>query len=382
MRKSIKCTLQIACIVLLSTIWIACDSASTDDSDVTSGEDSRGVLTGIVREAGLDIPLSDITVGLNNVETTTDQNGHFAFQEVPVGFRTIEINMAGFNTYSESINVEAGNNSVDVALLRKYSVHFDHANVLMNDVEQGATFYKDILALSEVESPWGTNSSVRVLSIGENQQLQAVKDLSFIPVTSAKNNHVAFSVKDFDATLNVLTGKGIGYGTFSGGFNGNAQVRPDGVKQIYLQDTSGNWVEINDALSSSQDSNSSYDHQGIYVRSLEQSGFFYRNILRLEEITSPWNDTSVTRFFSTGDTGELHLVPTNGEDIHTKQKREHITFNVDYFDSYLGFLALKGVEYGNYAGDMGQIDLRPDGVKQIYLQDPDGNWIEIIDAQY
>ena len=39
------------------------------------------------------------------------------------------------------------------------------------------------------------------------------------------------------------------------------------------------------------------------------------------------------------------------------------------------------VKYQNLKGD-GKVTLRPDGVNQIYLQDPDGYWIEVNDDKF
>jgi catechol 2,3-dioxygenase-like lactoylglutathione lyase family enzyme len=50
--------------------------------------------------------------------------------------------------------------------------------------------------------------------------------------------------------------------------------------------------------------------------------------------------------------------------------------------SYLLFLRDHGVEYSNFRGTPSEPQIRPDGVRQVYLQDPDGNWIEINDAAH
>jgi catechol 2,3-dioxygenase-like lactoylglutathione lyase family enzyme len=37
------------------------------------------------------------------------------------------------------------------------------------------------------------------------------------------------------------------------------------------------------------------------------------------------------------------------------------------------------VEFEDWPGNKNKINIRPDGIKQIYVQDPDGYWIEIND---
>jgi catechol 2,3-dioxygenase-like lactoylglutathione lyase family enzyme len=36
-----------------------------------------------------------------------------------------------------------------------------------------------------------------------------------------------------------------------------------------------------------------------------------------------------------------------------------------------------GISFEDWRGRKNSITTRPDGIKQIYFQDPDGNWIEI-----
>lgn len=49
---------------------------------------------------------------------------------------------------------------------------------------------------------------------------------------------------------------------------------------------------------------------------------------------------------------------------------------------FLAFLREAGVGYANFSRANGEIQLGPDGVRQLDLRYPDGNWIEINDATY
>jgi len=51
-------------------------------------------------------------------------------------------------------------------------------------------------------------------------------------------------------------------------------------------------------------------------------------------------------------------------------------------DGFVKYLEMKQVAYSNWDGASNKISHRADGVRQIYLQDPDGNWIEVNDAKY
>ena len=56
-----------------------------------------------------------------------------------------------------------------------------------------------------------------------------------------------------------------------------------------------------------------------------------------------------------------------------------MAFSVASVDRFIQHLDAVGQKYGNWNISAKSIQLRPDGIKQIYLQDPDGYWIEIND---
>jgi lactoylglutathione lyase len=118
------------------------------------------------------------------------------------------------------------------------------------------------------------------------------------------------------------------------------------------------------------------DHVTLLVSDVDRSADFYLKILMLTEFETPWGKTPMGRMFSVGNAGELHLAKG---DLHGKEqeKQIHYAFRVDEFDEYLKFLEENGVKYGNFEGTPGVFQTRPDGVRQVYFQDPDGYWIEV-----
>lgn len=130
-----------------------------------------------------------------------------------------------------------------------------------------------------------------------------------------------------------------------------------------------------------QNFNLKLDHLTILVEDLEVSAGFYKNILQLEELETPWGVNPSIRFFSIGSGQQLHVARVDADSIKLN-KVVHIAFNVEGFDSYLSFLKDKGIGYTNFAGDSKEPQVRPDGVLQVYFQDPDGYWIEINNAKY
>jgi lactoylglutathione lyase len=125
-----------------------------------------------------------------------------------------------------------------------FDLRFDHATLLVSDLAKSAAFFEDILQLAALETPWGPTAPIRFYSLGGGRQLHV--GLAVRAIEPDKNVHLAFAVEKFDAYLKFLTARGVAYVNFPGS-SSDPQIRPDGVRQIYIQDPDGNWLEINDA---------------------------------------------------------------------------------------------------------------------------------------
>ena len=123
------------------------------------------------------------------------------------------------------------------------------------------------------------------------------------------------------------------------------------------------------------------DHVTLLVSDIDESATFYREILMMNEIETPWGKIPWGRMFSIGTAGQLHLAKGTPK-VNEEHKHLHYAFSVAEFDDYLEFLREHEVEYGNFEGTPGVFQTRPDGVRQVYFQDPDGYWIEVNSAQY
>ncbi|MDX1461016.1 MAG: VOC family protein [Xanthomonadales bacterium] len=121
------------------------------------------------------------------------------------------------------------------------------------------------------------------------------------------------------------------------------------------------------------------DHVTLMVSDVDRSANFYLKFLMLTEFETPWGKTPMGRMFSIGSAGEIHLAKGEKPD-HKPNKRVHTAFRIAEFDEYLLFLEDNGVKFGNFEGDPGVFQTRPDGVRQVYFQDPDGYWIEVNSA--
>lgn len=122
----------------------------------------------------------------------------------------------------------------------------------------------------------------------------------------------------------------------------------------------------------------SFNHLALSVKDLDRSYDFYKRVLNLTEIT---NKTKVEgiRWFSLGDGKELHLISTAyfKRDSVITNKAIHMALTTNNFDELIKVFEANNIHYSDWPGTDRKINIRADGIKQIYLQDPDGYWIEI-----
>lgn len=121
----------------------------------------------------------------------------------------------------------------------------------------------------------------------------------------------------------------------------------------------------------------SKDHDAIQVQDLEASAEFYGNVLGLKEIPNGGLGNHI-RWFQLDNKVQIHLIES--EDAIEKHKGVHMALNTSNLPGLMKSLEEKDIHFENWPGEKGTTNTRPDGVKQIYLQDPDGYWIEINDG--
>lgn len=121
-----------------------------------------------------------------------------------------------------------------------------------------------------------------------------------------------------------------------------------------------------------------YDHYSLIVKDLAKTGAFYKDILNLEEIPHP-SAPSGFRWFRIHGNSQLHLI---GKDSVAMEhsKSVHLCLATQQLDDLIAYLRQKGVPFSDWPGKSNAVTLRADGVRQIYVQDPENNWVEINDA--
>ncbi|RMA82615.1 VOC family protein [Umboniibacter marinipuniceus] len=121
------------------------------------------------------------------------------------------------------------------------------------------------------------------------------------------------------------------------------------------------------------------DHVALSVADVDASAEFYHNILGLEEINNRTQIAGI-RWFRFFDGRELHLISLLNDEVKVN-KAVHFALTATNFDAFIDRLDANGIVYSDWPGEEGRINQRADGVQQVFIQDPDGYWIEVNSAR-
>lgn len=122
-----------------------------------------------------------------------------------------------------------------------------------------------------------------------------------------------------------------------------------------------------------------FNHMALSVFDLQKSAAFYQGVLQLDTIPEPFK-LGKHKWFEIGPGLSLHLV-NDATEIKEHQRNTHLCFSVASIDEIIARLNEFGVVYYNVQQEPGKVGTRVDGVQQLYIQDPDGYWIEINDER-
>ncbi|SIN64897.1 VOC family protein [Algoriphagus halophilus] len=119
------------------------------------------------------------------------------------------------------------------------------------------------------------------------------------------------------------------------------------------------------------------NHIAVHVSELEASKKFYENIVGLKEIEEPFKD-GLHAWYDIGSGAALHIIeaPNTPTEI---SKVNHLCFSMEDMDSFIQTLKDTNYPFESWVGEKGKVTIRVDGIRQIYIQDPDGMWLEIND---
>lgn len=122
------------------------------------------------------------------------------------------------------------------------AVALDHVAIYVRDADRSAAFYQEVFGLKPLAAPV---PAARWLALQGGLTLHVIEGRP-APVANPKWDHIALSCPDMERMIERLEAKDVPWADIQG--RPEPQVRSDGVKQIFIQDPDGYWIEINDAL--------------------------------------------------------------------------------------------------------------------------------------
>ncbi len=131
------------------------------------------------------------------------------------------------------------------ALAQDINRTLNHVTLVVSNFEESKTFYTELLGLEQIEAPWLPEKQM-FLALGENLELH-VGEVDGVKIEPNGFNHFAIAVDDFDGFLAYLKSEGVVYTRLGGGDDYFVSTRPDDVRQTWISDPDGYWIEINDA---------------------------------------------------------------------------------------------------------------------------------------
>ena len=120
-------------------------------------------------------------------------------------------------------------------------------------------------------------------------------------------------------------------------------------------------------LQSQETTNFTFNHLALSVKNLDESATFYKGVLGLQEIINK-NKMDGIRWFSFGEGNEFNLISFLKES-GMFNKAVHFALNTSNFDAFVKTLETKNIPYSDWPGTLNKINIRADGIKQIFFQD-------------
>jgi catechol 2,3-dioxygenase-like lactoylglutathione lyase family enzyme len=110
------------------------------------------------------------------------------------------------------------------------------------------------------------------------------------------------------------------------------------------------------------------NHLALQVKDIQASAKFYRDVLGLQPVPVPDDLKAIRAWFKIGESQQIHLLAGRTEPVVNDRNGSHFAVFVENIDQTEAFLKKRNLTY--------HLQVRFDGVKQIYFADPDGYLIE------
>jgi catechol 2,3-dioxygenase-like lactoylglutathione lyase family enzyme len=112
-----------------------------------------------------------------------------------------------------------------------------------------------------------------------------------------------------------------------------------------------------------------HNHIALHVKDIQLAAKFYGEVLGLEKIEVPDNLKAIRAWFKIGTDQQIHLLAGREKEVTNDRNGGHYAIFVKSIAQAENYLKAKQIQH--------HVQVRFDGVKQIYFADPDGYLIEL-----
>lgn len=166
-----------------------------------------------------------------------------------LNYKVSRLNLVSVIFLLLSFSVVAQKSSTETVSSETISTTFNltlqHTTLVVSNFAESKRFYTEVLGLKDLNANWLPKNQM-FISLGNNLELH-VGEVPGVEINPSSFNHFAISTNDLDGYLKYLESKGVIYYSLGGEQEKFIQKRPDGVRQTFIQDPDGYWIEINDA---------------------------------------------------------------------------------------------------------------------------------------
>lgn len=158
--------------------------------------------------------------------------------------KLITLLLLSINLQISAQSMSSGSNESN-SISESFNLTLQHTTLVVTNFKASKEFYTEILGLKDLKADWLPENQM-FLSLGDNLELH-VGEVEGVEIKPSNFNHFAISTNDLDGYLKLLASKGVDHYSLGGAEKNFIQKRPDGVRQTFIQDPDGYWIEINDA---------------------------------------------------------------------------------------------------------------------------------------
>lgn len=119
------------------------------------------------------------------------------------------------------------------------------------------------------------------------------------------------------------------------------------------------------------------DHIALNAADADASAAFYQRAFRMKDVPTR---LPRTRWLDMGGGMTLHIIGGRTKPV-SPNRIVHFALRTDNLDESIAYFDANAIAWSDFMGTPRTIQTRFDGVRQVFIQDPDGYWVEISDRR-